>query len=48
MKDKHILSGSVLEELIEGSPSRPEAYLVHWSIEYKRYKNYANALNIAE
>ena len=37
---------TVLEELIQSSPSRPEAYLALWQLEYRQNKE--NALMIAE
>jgi hypothetical protein len=46
--EKHALGQTVLEELIQSHPSRPEAYLALWSIEYSAKRNYDEALNVAE
>jgi hypothetical protein len=46
--EKYEMGQSVLDELIEKNPQKPDAYIAQWYIEYYVHRNYIDALNIAE
>jgi hypothetical protein len=46
--EKYEMGRTVLDELVDKNPLKPDAYIALWSIEYKVNRNYVEALNIAE